>query len=208
MSSATISNWYVTNRSPAGDFTESIEDMVRSYLYTNWGAAMPVLPAKSTNPPVDFTSKVRFGDFEYDYFSTYYIRVKEEDTSFDNDLIINGGCFLMKTSLNIDLTARRLTYGEHFDEMNNMRLEAIRILANYRPDGISGIHSIEVETPGERDIESRNFERAGKLQKTIWYLRIKAICSYIKAYECTVGPPPPITASFASDSFAADSFEV
>ena len=87
----------------------------------------------------------------------------------------------MKTSLNIDLTARRLTYGEHFAEMNNMRLEVIRILGNYRPDGISGIHSIEVETPGERDIETRNFERAGKLQKTIWYLRIKAICQLYKS---------------------------
>jgi hypothetical protein len=159
--------------------------MVRNYVYDNWGTALTVNPLKSTSPPADFNNKVRFGDFEYDYFSTYYIRVKEEDTAFDNDLIINGGCFLMKTALNIDLTARRLTYGEHFAEMNNMRLEVIRILGNYRPDGIPGIHAIDIETPGERDIETRNFERAGRLQKTIWYLRIKAICQYIKAYSCT-----------------------
>jgi len=159
--------------------------MVRDYVYANWGNALPVTPLKSTNPPADFNSKIRFGDFEYDYFSTYYIRVKEEDTAFDNDFIINGGCFLMKTALNIDLTARRLTYGEHFEQMNNMRLEVIRILGNYRPDGIPGIHAIDIETPGERDIETRNFERAGRLQKTIWYLRIKAICQYIKAYSCT-----------------------
>lgn len=181
---ATLINWYVTNRSPAGDFSESIEDMVRSYLYTNWGTAVPVTPAKSTSPPTDFKNKVKFSDHEYDYFSTYYIRVKEEDTIFDNDLIINGGCFLMKTAINIDLTARRLKYGEHFNEMNNMRLEVIRILANYRPDGISGIHAIDIETPGERDIETRNFERAGQLPKTIWYLRIKAVCQYIKMYAC------------------------
>lgn len=179
-----IKNWYVVNRSPAGDFTEPIEDMLRSYLYNNWGAATPVNPQKSTNPPADFKSKIKFSDTEYDYFSTYYIRVKEEDTVFDNDLIINGGCFLMKTGVNIDLTARRLTYGEHFTQMNNMRLEVIRILGNYRPDSISGIHSIEIETPGERDIETRNYERAGKLPKTIWYLRIKAVCNYIKGYAC------------------------
>lgn len=182
----TLTNWYVTsNQPPQTDFILPIEDMVRDYLYDNWGMALPVLPLKSTNPPADFNNKVRFGDFEYDYFSTYYIRVKEEDTAFDNDLIINGGCFLMKTSLNIDLTVRRLTYGEHFEEMNNMRLEVIRILGNYRPDQIPGIHAIDIETPGERDIETRNFERAGRLQKTIWYLRIKAICQYIKAYSCT-----------------------
>ena len=180
--------WYVTNRIPFGDFTEPIEDMLRSYLYTNWGTPVAISPLKSTNPPADFNSKVRFGDFEYDYFSTYYIRVKEEDTEIDNDLIINGGCFLMKTTVNIDLTARRLKYGEHFTEMNNMRLGVIRLLGNYRPDIISGIHMIEIETPGERDIESRNYERAGKSPKTIWYLRIKAICSYIKAFSCTVLP--------------------
>ena len=211
-SSWTLTDWYVTSRLPHGDFTDSIEDMVQDYLYANWGTAIPVIPAKSTSPPTDFNNKVRFGDFQYDYFSTYYIRVKEEDTVIDNDLIINGGCFLMKTSVNIDLTARRLTYGEHFEEMNNMRLEVIRILANYRPDQISGIHQIELETPGERDIETRNFERAGKLQKTIWYLRIKAVCQYIKAYECTTDipppPPPQLTGSFAADSFATDSFDV
>jgi hypothetical protein len=181
----TLTNWYVTARSPPTDFTQSIEDMLLSYLYNNWAIALPVAPPKSTNPPADFNSKVRFGDWEYDYFSTYYIRVKEEDTAIDNDLIINGGCFLMKTAVNIDLTARRLKYGEHFEEMNNMRLEVSRILGNYRPDQISGIHAIELETPGERDIETRNFERAGRLQKTIWYLRIKAICQYIKAFSCT-----------------------
>ena len=92
--------------------------------------------------------------------------------------------------------------------MNNMRLEVIRILGNYRPDGYNGIHQIELETPGERDIETRNFERAGKLQKTIWYLRIKAICHYIKAFDLHEAPPPSPTASFAADSFAADSFDV
>jgi hypothetical protein len=185
----TLTNWYVTSRSPQTDFTQSIEDMLLSYLYNNWGTPIAISPFKSINPPADFNSKVRFGDWEYDYFSTYYIRVKEEDTAIDNDLIINGGCFLMKTAVNIDLTARRLTYGEHFEEMNNMRLEVSRILANYRPDQISGIHAIDIETPGERDIETRNFERAGRLQKTIWYLRIKAVCHYIKAWACV----PPAT---------------
>ena len=198
----TLSNWYVVNRSPAGDFTQPIEDMLLSYLYDNWSTEHPILPPEFTNPPVDFNSKVRFSDTEYDYFSTYYIRVKEEDTSFDNEVTTTSGCFLFKTTVNIDLTARRLTYGEHFAQMNNMRLEVIRILGNYRPDGISGIHQIELETPGERDIETRNFERAGKLQKTIWYLRIKAICHYIKAFDCTEAPPPSPTASFAADSFA------
>jgi len=183
-----VLNWFVVNRIPQGDFTEPIEDMLQRYIKDQWGFASPIVPEVSTNPPSDWSSKIRFGDFEYDYFSTYYIRVREGDTEFDNELISEGGNFLMKTSINIDLTARRLKYGEHFAELNNMRLEVIRILGNYRPDDISGIHFIDLDKPGERDIESRNFETAGRAPRTIWYLRITAICHYIKGYTCTVTP--------------------
>jgi len=180
-----VVQWFVANRIPFGDFTRPVEDMLRDYLYDRWGSAVPVIPQKSTAPPGDFKNKIRFGDFEYDYFSTYYIKVKEDDTQFNNDLIINGGCFDMTTTVNIDLIARRLKYGEHFAELNNMRLEVVRILGNYRPDDISGIFMIETETPGERDIESRNFERSGQLPRTIWYLRVRAICHFIKGYICS-----------------------
>src|SRR4030095_2588127 len=177
--------WFVANRIPFGDFTRPVEDMLGDYLYDRWGSAVPVIPQKSTAPPGDFKNKVRFGDFEYDYFSTYYIKVKEDDTQFNNDLIINGGCFDMTTTVNIDLIARRLKYGEHFAELNNMRLEVVRILGNYRPDDISGIFMIETETPGERDLENRTYERSGKLPRTSWYLRVRAIVHYIKGYICS-----------------------
>lgn len=158
--------------------------MIQQYLRTRWGTAIPVTPQKSTNPPFDYSSKIKFGDTEYQNFSTYYIRVREADTVFDNEMVQNAGCFQMKTAVNIDLTARRLKYGEHFDELNNMRLETIRILGNYRPDDISGIYFIELERPGERDIETQRFEQSGKLPRTIWYLRITIQVHYIKAYAC------------------------
>lgn len=183
MSSLTFS-WYVVNRQPPGDFTEPIEDMLRSYIYEKWGTTISVNPQKSTNPPFDYTTNIRFGDVEYQNFSTYYIRVREGDTEFNNDMIQNYGMFQMKTTVNIDLTARRLKYGEHFEELNNMRLETIRILGNYRPDDISGIHLIELDRPGDRDIETQRFEAMGKLPRTIWHLRITAKLHYIKAYAC------------------------
>jgi hypothetical protein len=183
--SQTITSWYVVNRTPPGDFTEPIEDMLRQYIYDEWGTTIAVNPQKSTNPPFDYSTNIKFGDQEYQNFSTYYIRVREGDTEVNNDEIINGGCFQFRTAVNIDLTARRLKYGERFSELNNMRLETIRILANYRPDDISGIYLIELDEPGDRDIESRNFEAQGNLPRTIWYLRITAYLHYIKAYSCS-----------------------
>lgn len=168
--------WIVTGRTPIGDFTESIEDMLQSYLYEKWGTANPVTPTKSIAPPDDFSTNIRFGDFPYDYYSTYYIRVKEAETEIDNDLIIDS-TYQMITTVNIDLTARRLKTGEHFEEMNNMRLEVIRILGNYRPDHISGIHMIEIDQPGERDIEAQTITG----NRTIWYLRIRAQLHYFKS---------------------------
>jgi len=165
--------WVVINRSPLSDFTQPIEDMLSTYLQAQWNITNP---NKSIAPPTDYSTKIRFGDFPYDYFSTYYIRVKEGDTEFDNDLVVDG-TFQMITTVNIDLTARRLKYGENFSELNNMRLEVIRILGNYRPDNISGIHMIEIEQPGERDIEPRVIEG----NRTVWYLRIQAKLHYVKA---------------------------
>lgn len=173
--------WVVTGKTPIGDFDDSIENLLQAYLYSNWGLApasypLPLAPRKSTQPPDDLSTKLRFGDFPYDYNSTYYVRVKEADTEFDNDLIVDG-TFQMITTINVDLSARRLKYGEHFEEMNNMRLEVIRILGNYRPDNISGIHMIEINHPGERDIEAQTLIG----NRTIWYLRIQARLHYIKA---------------------------
>jgi hypothetical protein len=167
-----VFTWFVVNR--GADFNLPLEDMLSTYLQAQWLISNP---AKSALPPTDFSTKVRFGDWPYDYFSTYYIRVKEEDTEFNNDFIING-TFQMKTGVNIDLTARRLKYGENFSELNNMRLEVIRILGNYRPDDISGIHLVEIEAPGERDIETRT----GNGNRVVWYVRIKAYLHYIKGY--------------------------
>lgn len=175
----------INNGDPQMDFMMPLEDMIQDCLKTDWGNENPdITPKVSTDPPYDYSNKIRFGDFEYDYFSTYYIRVREGDTEIDNELPAEGGNFYMKTPINIDLTARRLKYGEHFEELNNMRLEVIRILGMCESDKIPGIHKIEIDRPGERDIESRNFETAGRAPRTIWYLRITGICHYMKGYSC------------------------
>lgn len=159
---------------PVGDFTEPLEDILLNYMTSKWSIQNPDI---SQDPPHDFDHKVRFGDFVYGYMSTYFIRIKEQDTTFDNDLIVNG-IYQIVTQIFIDLTARRLKVGEHFQELNNMRLEVIRILGNYRPDDISGIEAIDIDSPGERDIEPRTLDGG----RSVWYLRINANLHYSKGY--------------------------
>jgi len=170
--------WVVSSRVPASDFTDPVEDMVRDYLRQEWSItdpAMGVIPTPPA-PPTDFKDKVRLGDFDYDGFSTYYIKVKEQTTTIDSDLIMDG-LFGFQTPILFELSARRLAKGQQFEQLNNMRLEVIRIIGQYRPDDISGIPSMEIVDPGDEP------EKSVIGQRSIWYAQVIANVIYHKSYS-------------------------
>ena len=157
----------------ASDFTSPIEDFVRTYLSARWILTDPSL---STNPPADFATKVRLGDWDYDGFSTYYIKIKEQTTTFDNDFI-GTGLFGFTTPILFELTARRLTYGQSYQQLNNMRLEVIRIIGQFKPDDIPGIPDIHITDPGDAPEESTT--TAGQV---VWVAKVTATLTYFKSY--------------------------
>lgn len=165
--------WVVSGRVPAGDFSSPVEDLVKDYVASSWNLLDPAI---STNPPTDFSTKVRLGDFDYDYFSTYYIKIKEQVTTFDNDFIM-AGLFGFQTPVLFEMSARRLTYGQSYQQLNNMRLEVIRIIGQYRPDDISGIPSMLIEDPGEAPEEGTTSSG-----QPVWYSKVTARVIYFKNY--------------------------
>lgn len=167
--------WTVNGRVPKSDFTEPVEDMIRDYLKLKWVENDPQI---STAPPGDLHNKVRFGDHDYDGFSTYYIKVKEGTTTFNNDHVGNG-LFTFYTPVIIELVARRLAKGQQFEQLNNMRNEVIRIIAEYKQDDISGIPSMDLDSPGEIDNPTATFMG----QKSVWYCRVTAVVCYFKGYS-------------------------
>ena len=79
--------------------------------------------------PISIT-RIDSGDFDFDGFSTYYIiEVKEGETLIDNEEIING-LYGFQTPIVFTLSARRLSKGQQFQQLNKMQLEVIRIMAN------------------------------------------------------------------------------
>ena len=173
----------VNGRSPTGMFEDPTPDMIRQYIENEWNIDNP---DKSTNPPADFKNKVRFADFDYDYHSTYHVMIsQDEDTKFDNELIGQGLIKLSEPVL-IEISARRLTYGKIFDELDNIRMEIIRILGQYEADNIgtnpfmSGIHAIEVIDPG--DIEPIS-QFINKLPRSIWKAQVKCMVHYFISYS-------------------------
>jgi len=158
--------------------------MIQNYLYNNWHITNP---DRSENPPADYSTNVRFADFDYDYFATYHVMVtQDEDTKFDNDLLGQGLLKLIDPVL-IEISARRLTYGKIFDELDNIRMEIIRILGQFSPDNLPipndfmvGIQAIEVFEPG--DIEPIS-AFVNKLPRNIWRAQVKCNVHYFISYS-------------------------
>ena len=165
-----MSTWIVNGR--GADFNQPVEDLVRTYLSTTWIITDPGLAATAA----DFETKVRLGDFDYEGFSTYYIKVKEGVTTFDNDLV-GQGLIGFQTPIIFDLSARRLQKGMQFQQLNNMRLEVIRIIGQYSSDDILGIPSMRITDPG--DDPSAGTTAGGQ---SIWYAQVTAMVTYFKNY--------------------------
>ena len=163
----------VNGRVPEGDFSAPLEDLVSAYIQTKWTLTTP---SKSQSPPTDFSTKVKFTDYDYDGSSTYQVKIKEDVTQF-NDELIGQGFLSFTTPINFEATARRLTYGKTFEQLDNIRLEIVRIIGNYRPDGISGVPAMDIVAPGDVQPLSQFTEKG---PRSIWRAKIVANVQYSK----------------------------
>jgi hypothetical protein len=158
--------------------------MLQKYIYNKWQIDNPDV---SVNPPADFSTNVRFADFDYDYFATYHVMINQDgNTKFDNELLGQGLLKLIDPIL-IEISARRLTYGKIFEQLDNIRLEIIRILGEFSPDNLLppndfmiGIQAIEVKEPGDIEPISKFIY---KLPRSIWRAQVKCLIHYFISYS-------------------------
>jgi hypothetical protein len=161
----------VNGRIPAGDFDDEIKTLVKDWIKTKWSISDPAI---STDPPNDFKNKVRFGDFDYDSFSTYYVKVSENPTGFDNSLM-GQGLLGYITPVLFKLTARRLTHTENFSQLENMKKELIRIIGRYELYDISGISALSIVEPSDEPQQ-----QAG--QRSLYEDSVTALAFFNKNY--------------------------
>jgi hypothetical protein len=165
----------VNGRVPAGDFSSPLEDLVSTYVQNKWTLT---IPPKSSSPPTDFKTNVKFSDYDYDGNSTYHVKIKEDVTTF-NDELIGQGFLSFITPINFEISARRLTYGKVFEQLDNIRLEIVRIIGNYRPDEISGIPGMDIVAPGDVQPLSQFTEKG---PRSIWRAKVVANIQYSKCW--------------------------
>ena len=166
----------VSGRTPAGDFGQPVDDMVRQYVKDKWGGTNDPVP--SINPPYDLATNVRFSDFDYDGNATYHVKVKEDTTRFNDELIAQGFLWFV-TPVNFLITARRLRYGKTFEQLDNIRLEIVRIIGTYKPDDISGIPGMDIVDPGDVAPETQFTNRG---PRSVWRAQVVAEVYYGKQW--------------------------
>lgn len=166
----------VNGKEPLGPYTEPMHKMLRDHVVSMWTIGAP---AKSINPPYDFTNKIRFAPHDYDGFSTYFCMViQDDDTRFDNEMK-GQGTIQVHDPVLFELTARRLKYGKTFEELDNARREIHRILAQYKPGDIPGLYELEVFEPGDiLPLTKWIF----KLPRSLWRAQIKCMAHYHLTY--------------------------
>ena len=169
----------VNGRIPQGDFPAPTEDLISAYIKSKW---LLTSPAISTNPPSDLSTNLHVTDYDYTNCCSYHAKiVQDEATTFENELQ-GVGLLGLDEPILIELTARRLTYGKAFEELDNIRLEIIRIIKQFEPNDnlISGVQSIDIVDPG--DIQRQNFF-LNKLPQSIWRSQVKlVVCHYKNWY--------------------------
>jgi hypothetical protein len=164
-------NWIVNGRVPAGDFDDQIKTLVRNWVKTKWSISDPAI---STSPPTDYKNKVVFGDWDYIPYYTYYIKISEDPTRFDNSLMSQGMLGFI-TPVTFKLTARRLTHSENFTQLENMKREIIRIIGRYELHEISGIGSLSIMEPSDEPQQVPG-------QRSLYEDSVIALTYYIKNY--------------------------
>jgi hypothetical protein len=160
--------WIISGQ--VSDFQDSIENLVKAYVNSNWTLATPALGTNTA-------SQAQIDKFAYDGFRTYYIKVREIASDVQTRRI-RFNTYEFETPIEFDLFSRRLSKGEAYSELNAMINELLRIFGTYQHESMFGVQGILFDriTPLER-------ERSAA--QTVWSRRLTIRLFYYKT--STVG---------------------
>jgi hypothetical protein len=130
----------------------------------------------TTEPSI--SEALHVDNYTYDNFRNYYIKIIEGKTNVLNHQPRQRVC-AFETPIEFHCTARRLTKGEAFRQLNNIINELLRILGHYQAEEMFGIQGITLEhiTPLGNDVA----------HKTIWSRVLEARLHFFKAHIGVIG---------------------
>ena len=165
---AFVRTWILSGQST--DFPSRLDGLVIDYITANWTETDPLIGGSA---PTKQEENVNIGNYDYDKFRTYYIKVTEGQAEIHNR--IRGNLYAFETPIDFECWARRLSKGEAFDQLNNIINELLRILIEFQAEDIFGVQGVlfdsitPLETTGNTSLDSAT--------KTLWKktLRVKLV---------------------------------
>jgi hypothetical protein len=160
------------------DFQSRLDGMIINYIIQNWSPAVNP-PMQELNPIPEMKNQnqnINIGNYDYDKFRSYYIRVKEQPARIVNKVRPN----LMEFNQVIEfkISVRKLSRGEAFSDLQKIMNELIRIWMEYQYDQVWGIQAVSFEsiTP----LQNKETITMNQSNKTVWEKTLKIILHYHK----------------------------
>lgn len=123
----------------SADFTTDFEDLVLTYLFTKWSISGSNKPQKGLTAQ-DVSADLRFKPGFPDNLKPYEVNCLRTDTTVANRNDPNS--WHLFTTVEIRLTATRLSKDNVDPELGNMEREVQRIINSYPINDINGIQDL------------------------------------------------------------------
>jgi hypothetical protein len=155
------------------DFLTRLDGLVIDYIIDNWQASNPGTGLASI--PLTLSNGINIGNFDYDKFRSYYIKVTEKPARVTNrprhNMLEYEGPF------ELEISVRKLSKGEP-PQLQAIVNELIRIFLGYQKFEIFGIQDIDFDSISPA-YNRENFTRHGP-DKTVWKKIVKINLLYGK----------------------------
>ena len=156
------------------DFPSRFDGLVIDYIVNEWQESDP--PMKGEDPQGPQRREINIGNFDYDKFRTYYIKVTELPARVINRPRHNLIEFW--SPIELEVSVRRLTRGEAYPQMQNIMLELIRIFFMFNKYDIYGVQAVDFETLTPlSNPQNRTRQSAAK---TLWKKTLRINLHYFK----------------------------
>lgn len=173
LSTATINTFQVTDQ--ATDFQNRLDGLIITYITNKWTLPDPPTPIGDSAPTLQ-NRDINIGNYDYDKFRTYYIRVKELPARIVNRVRDNLTDF--EAPIEFECSARRLTRGEGFQQLNAIIFELIRIFLLYQRLDIFGVQAVSFDSLSPLGIQETRTRHSA--EKTVWRRTLRILLHYKK----------------------------
>lgn len=173
LATAIVKTWQVGGLT--GDFEPRLDSQIIDYIKAQWLLTDPLIGGAG---PIAQQQNINIGNFEYDNFRTYYIRVIERPARVVNR--VRPNLYYFDAPIDFEIYSRRLSKGEAYDELTQICNELVWIWFLYQGEQIPGVLDCDIESLAPAQPKAPKIRLRDSAAKTIWQRNLRISLYYYK----------------------------